>query len=45
MEYFDAVVIITMFEGATGYTGIVTVVGLLLALPIAGTALYVILRA
>jgi hypothetical protein len=39
------IVVIALVEGATGYTGIVTVLGLLVALPIAGGALYAILRA
>jgi len=38
------IVLIALAEGATGYTGIVTVVGLLMVLPIAGIALYLILR-
>ena len=38
------IAIIAWFEAATGYAGIVTVAGLLVALPIAGRALYLILR-
>jgi hypothetical protein len=38
------IVIVALVESATGYTGIVTVVGLVVALPIAGRALYLILR-
>ena len=38
------IVIIALVEGATGYTGIATLVGLVVALPIAGRALYLIIR-
>ena len=38
------IVIIAFIEGANGYTGVATVIGLMVALPIAGRALYLILR-